>query len=37
MLRLDREDGQKEELIEGDLIVSPAAEVWHAAIWQPLS
>jgi Uma2 family endonuclease len=32
MLRPDREDGQKEELIEGELIVSPAAKVWHAAI-----
>jgi len=29
MLRPDRDDGQKEELIEGELIVSPAAKVWH--------
>ena len=32
MLRPDREDGQKEELIEGELIVSPAAKLWRAAI-----
>jgi len=32
MLRPDREDGQKEELIEGELIVSPAAKLWHSAI-----
>jgi hypothetical protein len=32
MLRPDREDGEKEELVEGELIVSPAAKVWHAAI-----
>ena len=36
MLRPDREDGQKEELIERELIVSPAAKVWHAAIVQRL-
>jgi len=30
--RPEREDGQPEELIEGELIVSPAAKVWHAAI-----
>ena len=30
--RPEREDGQREELIEGELIVSPAAKVWHAAI-----
>jgi Uma2 family endonuclease len=32
MGRPEREDGQREELIEGELIVSPAAKVWHAAI-----
>ena len=32
ILRPDREDGQKEELIEGELILSSAAKVWHAAI-----
>lgn len=31
-LRPDREDGQREELIEGELILSPAAQVWPAAI-----
>jgi Uma2 family endonuclease len=36
MQRPDREDGQKEELIEGELIVSPAAQVWHAAIVERL-
>ncbi len=32
MLRPERDDGQKEELIEGELTVSSAAKVWHAAI-----
>ncbi len=32
LARLDREDGQREELIEGELIVSPAATVWQADI-----
>ena len=32
LARPEREDGQTEELIEGVLIVSPAAKVWHAEI-----
>ncbi len=30
--RPDREDDRKEELLEGELIVSPSAKVWHSAI-----
>jgi Uma2 family endonuclease len=36
MARPDREDNQREELIEGELIVSPGAKVWHAAIVRAL-
>lgn len=32
LARPERDDGQKEELIEGELIVSPGAKVSHAAI-----
>jgi Uma2 family endonuclease len=32
LTRPEREDGQREELIEGEVIVSPGAKVWHAAI-----
>lgn len=32
MARPDREDDRHEELIEGELIVSPGAKFWHAAI-----
>jgi Uma2 family endonuclease len=32
LARPDREDGQREELIEGELILSPSAKVPHAAI-----
>lgn len=30
--RPDREDGQREELVEGALILSPSAKAWHADI-----
>ncbi len=30
--RPEREDGQREELIEGDLILSPSAKAWQADI-----
>ncbi|MBV9268201.1 MAG: Uma2 family endonuclease [Acidobacteriaceae bacterium] len=30
--RPDREDGQREELIAGQLILSPSAKAWHADI-----
>ena len=30
--RPDRDDGQREELIEGELILSPSAKAWHADI-----
>ena len=30
--RPDREDDQREEFIEGEVIVSPAAKAWHADI-----
>ncbi len=30
--RPDRDDGQREELVEGELIVSPSAKAWHADI-----
>ncbi|MDQ2947467.1 MAG: Uma2 family endonuclease [Acidobacteriota bacterium] len=32
LARPDRDDGQREELIEGELVVSPGAKVSHAAI-----
>ena len=32
LARPEREDNQREELIEGEVILSPAAKVWHAAI-----
>lgn len=28
--RPDRDDGQREELVEGELILSPPAKAWHA-------
>jgi Uma2 family endonuclease len=36
MARPDREDDQREELIEGEVLVSPSPKFWHAAIVQRL-